>query len=495
MYQNNRLFVILLSVLCILSCSKPVTEDEIITEPVELEVTALYFSAEQNPVLGDDLIPEEENGIYTGTLRNWGSKTLIASFETNANKVLVNNIEQQSGVTANDFTNAVEYNLIGEEGQTKKISVRINWFDPEVPAITISIDGGAEVTSKDYYLQADLSIDGKGLYPDYSGTTEIKGRGNSTWGMPKKPYRLKLNTKSEILGLPTARNWVLLANYLDPSLICNSVAMKIGQDLEVPYANTTIPVDLTINGTYKGSYVLTQQIEEHDNRVNVGSQGYLLELDTYFDEDYQFYSSSYSLPVMIKSPELDNNSEIAPIKADFEQFESLIKASEFPNNGYGNYFDIDAFAKYILVYFMTGNEEVNHPKSTYMHKAVGGKFTFGPLWDFDWAYGYEAGGGHFSNATRPMFWSGTAKGTVFFKRLFQDPAVQAAFKSHWTNYKTAHLANLLTYIDNYAAWIKASKARDEALWKRGKDFETEVRKMKTYIQARAGYIDSFVAGF
>jgi hypothetical protein len=345
-------------------------------------------------------------------------------------------------------------------------------------------------------MDAEVAIDGKGIYPDYAGATEIKGRGNSTWGYPKKPYRLKLKTKSEILGLPTAKNWVLLANYLDPSLMCNSVAMKIGQDLEVPYANTVIPVDLTINGKYRGSYVLTEQIEVNKNRVDIDEdRGYLLELDTYFDEDYKFFSSSYDLPVMIKSPELEDQSEIAPIKADFEQFESLVKRADFPNNNYTDYFDVEVFAKYILVYFITGNEEVNHPKSTYIHRAVGGKFRFGPLWDFDWAYGYEGNGQHFSNPTRPMFWSGTAKGTVFFKRLFEDPEVKAAFKSQWTYYKSTHLAGLYSYIDEYATWIKASKARDEVLWKKGKDFDNEVAKLKTYIQARAGYIDSFVAGF
>lgn len=495
MFQNNRLFFILVSLFLFVSCSKNVTEDTDNIEPVELEITDFYFSVAHNASLDQDLILVEEEEEYSATLPNQDSKVLIASYTTNATKVLVNNTEQQSGVTPNDFTNEVDYTFVGEQGEEKKITVKVTWIDIDIPHITINTEGNAEITSKENYLMADLSIDGKDLYPDYSGTTEIRGRGNSTWGLPKKPYRLKLTTKSEILGLPTARNWVLLANFLDPSLMCNSVAMKIGQDLEVPYANTTIPVDLTINGTYRGSYVLTQQIEEHENRVNVGSQGYLLELDTYFDEEYQFYSAGYNLPVMIKSPELSNSSEISPIKADFENFEALIQDNDFPNNNYKDYFDIDVFAKYILVYFLTGNEEVNHPKSTYMHKEVGGKFRFGPLWDFDWAYGYESGGQHFANPNRDMFWGGTAKGTVFFKRLFEDPAVKTAFKSHWTNYKANHLTNLLTYIDAYATLIKASKARDEAVWNKGKNFEEEVAKMKSYIQNRAGYIDSFVSDF
>lgn len=348
-----------------------------------------------------------------------GSRQLIATYKTNASTVLVNNVEQESGVTVNDFTNEVIYSFIGKRGNKRDVRVEIVWMVFDIPHITITTTNGQEVTSKSDYLTATISIDGKDLYEDYSGTTEIRGRGNSTWTYPKKPYRLKLTSKSEILGLPSARNWVLLANYLDPSFMCNSVAMKMGRDLDIPFTVNTIPVDLTINDTYRGSYVLTQQVEVHENRVNIGDDGYLLELDTYFDEDYQFYSQHYSLPVMIKNPELADPSEITPIKTDFESFEALIKDSTFPNNNYGDYFDIDVFARYILVYFMTGNGEVNHPKSTYLHKKTDGKFTFGPLWDFDWAYGYSPGTGHFVNPNIPLLGSGSAKGSVFFRRFLK----------------------------------------------------------------------------
>ena len=89
----------------------------------------------------------------------------------------------------------------------------------------------------------------------------MKGRGNSTWGYPKKPYRLKLNKKAEICGLGKAKNYVLLANHLDPTLMLNSVAFKIGRLLELPFTNHAIPVDVVLNGIYKGSYLLTEQIE------------------------------------------------------------------------------------------------------------------------------------------------------------------------------------------------------------------------------------------
>ncbi|RYD79642.1 MAG: hypothetical protein EOP53_09330, partial [Sphingobacteriales bacterium] len=110
------------------------------------------------------------------------------------------------------------------------------------------------------FFPQDLKIEGKGTYTDVNTTTSIKGRGNSTWGYAKKPYRLKLDSKTSIFGLPKAKNWVLLANYLDPTLMLNSVALKAGQLLSIPYTNSFVPVDVSINGKYMGCYLFTEQV-------------------------------------------------------------------------------------------------------------------------------------------------------------------------------------------------------------------------------------------
>jgi hypothetical protein len=470
-------------------------------DDLDLVIKEIKLLKSLNPSLPRDIVlTSVDNKTYTGVIPQYTSKDLILSFDTNARNVFVDTTLQISGVTVNNFSNEVLYKFITPGGVNNSIKIKLNVLgiteDHVVPHIIITTENTEEITSKEIYLMASMYIDGKKGYPDFYGTTQIRGRGNSTWKMEKKPYRLRLPTKGSVLGLPEARNWVLLANYIDPSLMCNIVAMKIGRDLNVPYTNTMIPVDLTINGEYRGSYVLTQQIEVHENRVNISDDGYLIELDSYFDEDYQFYSANYTLPVMIKSPDLNNESELLPIKREFEALESLIKESTFPNNSYKDYFDINAFAKYILVCFITANEEINHPKSIYMHKRPGGKFTFGPLWDFDWAYGYDGESSfHFMNPTKALFWN-THAGAMFFKRLFEDPAVKTAFKNEWVNYKVNHLSDLYVFIDQYAARIKSSKQADYNKWRNnGADFDNEVARMKTYLQQRATYIDSYIQGF
>ena len=494
---SNRLFLLLFSICLFLSCSKSVTkENEVEVPDTEvIEISEFIFAVTNNPTLEQDLQLAWTDDALTAELPGYKTKVLVPTFKTNAVKVLVNNQEQKSGVTAQNFENPVKYTFVGAKGGKKEILVRMQWNAFSIPQISIHIDGGEEIVEKSKRLQANININGNGLFDNFDGRIEIRGRGNSTWSLPKKPYRFKLSSKSEILGLPAANNWVLLANHLDESLMSNSVAMRIGRDLAVPFTNSTIPVDLTINGVYRGSYVLTQQLEVGENRINITDEGYLLELDSYFDEEYQFKSAKYDLPVMIKSPELSDQTQVASIKTDFEAMESLIYASNFPNNGYRDKFDIDVFARYMLVYFLTGNEEINHPKSTYMHKKTGGKYSFGPIWDFDWAYGYEGAWRHYVNPNQSLFWNSNKVGTIFFKRLLSDPEVQKAFKTHWTAYKQNHFENLIKYVEEYAALIKASQARNSQKWNLNKNFDTEVLNLKSYLRGRSNYIDNYMKTF
>ena len=110
------------------------------------------------------------------------------------------------------------------------------------------------------------------------------------------------------------KDWVLLSDYQDGVHLLNNVAFKIGRMLEMPFTNTIIPVELTLNNEYMGLYGLTEQLEIKKNRINVGKSGVLLEIDQYFDEDWQFKSIAYNLPIMVKDPKLDNQAELDVIQ-------------------------------------------------------------------------------------------------------------------------------------------------------------------------------------
>lgn len=188
-------------------------------------LSAFRFLKKNNAFLTADVSSSigEESII---PLVTFSQSELIPTFTTNAVKVLVDEVEQKSGMTKNDFSSPVVYQFIMRNGETFQYTVKAEFLLSAIPELTITTTDPsiAEIPSKDYYLEGTLAVNGRGGYEDYTGKTEVKGRGNSTWGYPKKPYRLKLNKKAEICGLGKAKNYVLLANHLDPTLMLNSVA-------------------------------------------------------------------------------------------------------------------------------------------------------------------------------------------------------------------------------------------------------------------------------
>lgn len=172
----------------------------------------------------------------------------------------------------------------------------------------------------------------------------------------------------------------------------------------------------------------------------------------------------------------------------------MIASDDFPNNNYLDYIDDVSIAKYLIVYMLTSNEEINHPKSTYMHKTATGKYVMGPIWDFDWAYGFEGTNRHFSNPDKPLFWVGTGSGTQFFSKLMlTDPKIKLLVKKYWLDFKTNHLGDLINYIDEHAFIIKGAKARNFKMWSNG--LETDELVMKRWLQDRVLYMNTFIANF
>ena len=157
-----------------------------------------------------------------------------------------------------------------------------------MPQLHITTENNAVVTSKKDYINASFELNDDEIT---DGTLEIRGRGNSTWDWPKKPYRLKLTDSTSLLGMPASKHWVLLANYADKTLIRNDIAFMFGKSLEMEYTPRTRHVELTFNGEYQGVYQLVEHLRIAKDRVNIPelkvtdttpetiSGGYMMEVD------------------------------------------------------------------------------------------------------------------------------------------------------------------------------------------------------------------------
>ncbi|MDO5571459.1 MAG: CotH kinase family protein [Bacteroidales bacterium] len=460
----------------------------------KLEFVSFKFLKEKNPFLSQNLNIEFVSNKSEQRI-DIPNKNMIATFETGASKVLVNNVEQKSGVSVNDFTLPVKYTLFDEYGFSKDYVISFVTYD--VPQIIITTENRIAVTSKDVYLNAEITVN-TDEFEAFTSNTTIKGRGNSTWGYPKKPYKIKFakGEGKKMLGMKKARSWVMLANYQDPTLMLNAVAFKIGRLLDLPFTNHAEPFDLTLNGVYMGSYMLTEQVEIDNNRVDIDEEnGVILELDTYFDETWKFKSPNFNLPVMVKDPDVRDQTHFDKIKSDFEKFENAFASSNFPNSDYLNYIDAESLVGYLIAYNLTQNNEINHPKSTFMFKDVEGKYFMGPIWDFDWGFDYEQSGYYFGSYTNPLFLDKmNGPGKLFFSRFIQDPVIKELYKSKWAEFKISHLNELYDYIDEYANKAETSFRKDANMWPNSKNYISSISKLKVWVKNRVSYVDSYVAG-
>jgi hypothetical protein len=362
-----------------------------------------------------------------------------------------------------------------------------------LPVIKIDTKDGALITSKETYTKTNIKIvDANNTNYSFENTDykdEIRGRGNSTWSYPKKPYRLKFNKKTSLFGYEAAKSWVLLANYIDPTLIMNTVTFELGHRIGLPYTNHYTHVEVFLNGAYQGSYMLTEQMQVGKGRVDIDEdEGFFVELDSYYDEDPKFRTTSYNLPVMIKSPEdLTDPAGYDFVKTAINGLEAAMTAGAFPESGYRDLINMDTFVDFLLINEIVHNNELWHPKSTYMYKDKGdARISMGPLWDFDWAFGYSGSGHAYFN--NPTIRSGKH---LFFQRFFDDPVFATQYKVHW-NANYAEIADMTAFIDEQAEKLKKSQAENFKIWWKDDniDYNDEITKMKIWWSARIAYLNT-----
>lgn len=341
-------------------------------------------------------------------------------------------------------------------------------FFTDLPVVIASTPDNAEITSKEDWMEnVALTIyDEKGL-TDYNGNIEIKGRGNSTWTYPKKPYAIKLEEKAEVLDMPKHKRWVLLANYLDKTLIRNHIAFYLAQTegISLEWTPRGRFVDLVLNGSHRGTYYLCEQIKIDENRVNVHENtpedidgGFLMELDVNYDEVNKFYTETSELPVMFKEPDEEDLTEaqFKFVQDYFNKVDELISTRNLAENKeYETYIDVNTFVDYYFINELTGNSEFSWPKSCYMNKDTGKKLKAGPVWDFDYAtYGPSYEPFRKDPSQTPFWW---------FSKIYTDPDVMQVRRDRWAMLYPSFL-KVFDEIERVRALIHKSAEINEKMW-------------------------------
>ena len=371
---------------------------------------------------------------------------------------------------------------------------------------------------KSSYVEGSLEIIGDGNFEGLEETNmKIKGRGNSTWWIctdasagavvGKCPYQVKFGDKTSVLGMPEDKKWVLLAEKSDKSMIRNKIARYIGELSDLEYTPNAEYVELFINEDYQGTYLIGQKVEESSNRVDIGDDGYLIEIDTDANnridsDDIIFkptiWSSIHTDGVFnIKDPDIDYGSdEFHLIENYINEFESVLYSNNFnsPGSGYESYIDVDSLIDWFLINEIAKTVDARWYSSIYFSYIPGEKIKMGPIWDFDLSYGNL----NYSDAqyTSEFY----IKQNNWIDKLYQDEVFVEKVKIRYSYYHSK-LDDIKNKIDEFAKYIdKSQKANFERwnilgvyVWPNpvyDLTYEEEVERLKNWIEERMNWLNS-----
>lgn len=432
--------------------------------------------------------------------------------------VTVGGVSQVSGESEQDFSQPVTYTVSnGTESRDYTVTVT----NSGLPVVVLTQSGGGSVSwaeaginvrSKDSeWVETDKMAvyNANGSVDMEEALCGIRLRGNSTQNFPKKPFAVKLASKSKVLGMPKHKRWVLLANWMDRTMLRNAVAFEVAHQTENAFTDGLgwnphgYSVEVIMDGRHVGNYFLCEQIKIDGDRVDIkdciediigdgntnptmADCGYLLEFDDNYDEVDKFHTGR-GLPCMFKDEVSKYSSDIYnQVKARIEAVESNLEAGNY--EAAYNDLDINSVIDYFFVQELTFNDEYKHPKSVYMLIDGDGKLTAGPVWDFDWqtfinydkvqAMNSKYGGTYSCRNTNEWLYGASSllewwqsweynrendKPYMWYPLLFKDANFRAKAQERWAVIYP-QLLNVAEQIDKLADQNRVSDSYNSAMW-------------------------------
>lgn len=431
----------------------------------------------------------------------------------------INGVNQEKGIGRQDFSDFLKPVKIELEDETGKVGTYVV-IVYNLPVLSISTPENQEITSKKESVEGCEIV----LFTESSretiGSASIKLRGNSTAILEKKPYNIKLDKKSSILGMNKSKKWVLLANaYYDRTQLHNATAFEVARLTDYLWVQDGAFVELILNGEHKGLYYLCEKIEIEKTRINIDelkpddsdddivTGGYLLESDVYAEgsssvENNSFAASYYNrtglngsvtctLGWYVKDPDEEiTTKQFDYIKSHMAKLEKAINIYETTGlREYQDYIDIETLVNWYLIEEICMNEEASRLKNMYLYKKRGDdKIYVGPPWDFDaWTFGLY---GPDRNYLEGSGW--------IWDVLLSDPIFVNRLKEKWEEYKDNWAQAILSFIDEQYDKIHKAAERNEIMWNEwhsvnsfpSKSYYQIVSEMKDAFSRQLSWMDS-----
>lgn len=508
-------------------------------------LTALVLKAAPNSLSQDLAFSyDEATKTFSAKYLKWIDKAqpemLIPEFVTDGETVLVNGQPVVSGQTAISFADDFDLVVKAENGDenTYRVSFNCPQINTELPVIRIHIPVSS-ITDKKTYRKTKFDIyrpdSDEGRWTASDAEIEIRGRGNSTWGLPKKPYRIKFPEKFSPIGLnhAKAKSWVLLAHDMDKSLLRNHLGFELSRILfsssekyhdeaALDFTPCSQMVNVYSGDNYHGVYQMSDQMEVAKGRIALdklvaadGSDpvkitgGHLIETNIHHDEPYPVsFTSSKGIYMDHKYPK-DDDMDISQYKyiEDFiRKAEAVLYSSNFtdPVNGWRKWFDEKTLADFIIVKEFAG--DMDGYTSTYFYKRRGvDKIFFGPVWDLDKGWNNDKRTPHGNTLTQLMIYGGFYMPPYinpdWFHRFWQDAEFRKFVGRRWASKKEQLKSKVLSELDekpkqmrkaiiaNFSVWDFYYQYSDEANMP-ARTYELEIQRMKDLTVQRAALLDA-----
>lgn len=352
-------------------------------------------------------------------------------------------------------------------------------YSGTLPVIYIDTENNTPITSKETYLKATYYIDALGLSgyeslgsADQPLTMQIRGRGNWTWkDFDKKPYRLKLDTKESPLGLDANKHFALLAHADDcQGFLRNPMGFWISKTIGMPWTPAEQPVELVLNGDYRGLYFLTETIRVDKDRVNIDKQsdlatdpyeitgGWLVEIDNYYDDPHILIREGDGADIVFtyKSPEELSQAQADYLTQQMTAINGMVYNTDRADCQWAQMVDLGILAKFYVVQEIMDNYESFHG-SCYLYKQRGEqeKWVFGPVWDFGSSFNYDKSQWVYQGREHHMTWIG---------QMCQFPEFMDVVKTTWRDFYDNHYQQMLDYAQSYADRIAKAAVADAKRW-------------------------------
>lgn len=443
MKQQQKLFSLLLcaGLLLLSSCEKEVPEEKIF---LDIEITKLpertTFQLGETPVFTGMEVSE----VYTDSTRKPNTH-----FDINWSADIFKRGTTQATVSARGRSVTFDITFDGD------------LIDTGLPVVYLNTENQVPVDSKENYVRATMVIKDKGEIISEK-SLKMKGRGNATWTYPKKPYKLKLDEEASILGMEEAKDWVLLSNYTDKTLLRVGISLELSRLMHFPWTSDDRFVEVVLNGEYLGNYQLVEPVEQGSNRVDIPATGFLFERDGYYQLEPNYFVTTMGYGYSFKNPDPEDDlttEQWTYIKNYMDAFEAVLTSSTYndPENGYARYIEVTSFVRWFLFQNILANMDTN----PYLTKTDMGdsKIKMGPVWDFEWSIGIGWYEGARPRPANYYVWNSNA---FYYDKLLQDPAFKTQIRELWQSMSITD--QILSYIDKTTTLLEKSVELNFKRW-------------------------------